>query len=172
MKINRIILVFTLFLLLIPGVINADSMTIKVKTVDQKDFADMLSSYKGKVVLLNVWATWCKPCREEFPDLIKLADHYKGKDVSILSLSAEDKDDINSKIIPFLKKFNINFPVFVQDFPKADIFIETLHKKWEGALPATFIYDRSGNQKVFFIGKKDFNGFKKEIEKVRNMQTK
>lgn len=141
---------------------------LKVEPLAEDDFNRLLKFQKGRVVLLNVWATWCKPCREEFPDLVRLQEYYKGKDVSIITISADYPDEIDSKILPFLKTFaKINFPVYVQNFKKADQFIDRLHKEWNGALPATFIYDKSGKQQAFFVGKKDFNGFKKEIEKVR-----
>ncbi|MCP5105003.1 MAG: TlpA family protein disulfide reductase, partial [bacterium] len=54
-----------------------------VKKIGAADLENILTSYKGKVLLLNVWATWCKPCREEFPDLVRLQDFYKGKNIQI-----------------------------------------------------------------------------------------
>jgi thiol-disulfide isomerase/thioredoxin len=142
--------------------------TNTVEKMDQQYFEKILKTYKDKIVLVNVWATWCKPCREEFPDLLKLQESYKGKDVQIVSISADYPDEIESKILPFLEQFKLNFPIYVQDFPKQDAFINYMNKTWSGALPATFIYDKNGKQKIFFIGKKDVSAFRKEIEKVRS----
>jgi len=144
----------------------AASTDINVKPVGEPELKSILDSNQGQVLLVNVWATWCKPCREEFPDLVRLQDFYKGKKVQIITISADYPDEIDSKIVPFLKKFNINFPVYVQNFPKQEDFINRMNKDWNGALPATFIYDKKGQQQVFFIGKKDFESFRKEIDKI------
>jgi thiol-disulfide isomerase/thioredoxin len=156
-----------IFIVLLPGSLAPAAAAIKVEKIGQADFETLLKSHINRVVLVNVWATWCKPCREEFPDLVKLQDAYKGKDVQVISISADYPDEIDSKILPFLKKFRMNFPVYVQNFPKADVFIDYMNPKWNGALPATFIYDKTGKQKTFFIGKRDLESFRREIEKVR-----
>ena len=154
-----------LFIFLSLGSLGAEP--IEVKKIGEADLKSIMASYKGKVLLVNIWATWCKPCREEFPDLVRLQDFYKGKAVHIIAISADYPDEVDSKILPFLEKFKINFPVYVQDFPRQEDFINYLNREWNGALPATFIYDKEGRQQAFFIGKKDFESFKKEIEKTR-----
>jgi len=158
-----------IFLFILAGWLQlaAASTDINVKTIGEPELKHILESHQGQVLLVNVWATWCKPCREEFPDLVRLQDFYKGKKFQIISISADYPDEIGSKIVPFLKKFNINFPVYVQNFPKQEDFINRMNKDWNGALPATFIYDKKGQQQVFFIGKKDFKAFREEIEKSR-----
>jgi thiol-disulfide isomerase/thioredoxin len=147
----------------------AASTEINVKAIGEPELKSILDSNQGQVLLVNVWATWCKPCREEFPDLVRLQDFYKGKNVRVITISADFPDEIDSKIVPFLKKFKINFPVYVQNFPKQEDFINRMNKDWNGALPATFIYDKKGQQQAFFIGKKDFNAFRQEIEKTKGV---
>ena len=142
------------------------SANINVKAVGEPELKSILDANQGQVLLVNVWATWCKPCREEFPDLVRLQDFYRGKKVRIITISADYPDEIESKILPFLKKFDINFPVYVQNFSKQEDFINRMNKDWSGALPATFIYDKKGQQQAFFIGKKDFEAFRIEIEKI------
>ena len=156
------------FLVLIVGGLQlaAASAGMEVKTLGEPELKSILESYRGQVVLVNVWATWCKPCREEFPDLVRLQDFYKEKKVRVIAISADYPDEIESKILPFLKNFNINFPVYVQHFSKQEDFIDGMNKGWNGALPATFIYDEKGRQQVFFIGKRDFASFRQEIEKI------
>ena len=143
------------------------SANINVKAIGEVELKSILDSNRGRVLLVNVWATWCKPCREEFPDLVRLQGFYKGKEVQIITICADYPDEIDSKIVPFLKKFKINFPVYVQNFSRQENFINRMHKEWNGALPATFIYDKKGKQQAFFIGKKGFESFRKEIEKVK-----
>ena len=102
------------------------------------------------------------------PDLVRLQAFYKskGSDVQIIAVSADYPDEIETKIMPFLKKFKINFPVYVQNFSKQEHFINLLNKDWNGALPATFIYDKGGRQQSFFIGKRDFDFFRKKISEA------
>lgn len=155
-------------LLILTVTLSAAAEPVKVDRLGEKDLRRLVTGLKGKVVFINVWATWCKPCREEFPDLIQLAANYKDeKDVAFVSISADYPDETKTKILPFLGKFDVNFPVYVQDFRDPQDFINLLNRKWNGALPATFIFDAEGKQRSLIVGKRDFHSFKEEIEKVR-----
>jgi thiol-disulfide isomerase/thioredoxin len=68
-----------------------------------------LASFKGKVILLNFWATWCGPCRAEIPSLVELQEQYKG-DLVVLGLSV---DDTAEKLLPYAAEFKMNYPVLV-----------------------------------------------------------
>ncbi len=70
-----------------------------------------LASFKGKIILLNFWATWCGPCRAEIPDLVALQNDY-GKDLVVLGLSVDDPIE---KLKPYATQFKINYPVLVGD---------------------------------------------------------
>ena len=68
-----------------------------------------LASFKGKVILLNFWATWCGPCRAEIPSLVELQEQYKD-DLVVLGLSV---DDTAEKLLPYAAEFKMNYPVLV-----------------------------------------------------------
>ncbi|MBI3586282.1 MAG: redoxin domain-containing protein [Ignavibacteriales bacterium] len=138
-----------------------------VEKLDEAGLKKLITERKGKLLFVNVWATWCAPCVEEFPDLVKLAQHYNGENVEVIAISADFPDEIDSKILPFLKKQQVPFKTYVGQFENQDSFINSLNIKWNGALPATFIYDAEGKQRFFTIGKSNFDRFKNEIEKVR-----
>lgn len=138
-----------------------------VRTIDEKGLRKLIKTRNKKVLFLNIWATWCAPCVEEFPDLVKLSQHYNLNEVEVVAISADFPDEVESKILPFLKKQKVPFKTYVAKFENQDSFINSLNKSWNGALPATFIYDAKGKQRFFFIGKGDFDRFKNEIEKVR-----
>ena len=138
---------------------------INVEVVNKAKLSKIIKERNGKPLFLNLWATWCEPCREEFPSIVKLANEIKG--VDFVNISVDFPDEVNSKIIPFLKSNNVDFPSFVNGFSGDEELINALDKKWNGALPATFIFDKYGVRQVFLSGKKSYAEFKKEIEKVK-----
>lgn len=116
-----------------------------------------LSEFRGKIVILNFWATWCPPCREEIPGFVKLQKEYKD-DLVILGISLDtgSKNDV----IPFMKKFKMNYPVLfgtdevVRDYGNIQ------------SIPTSFIVDQKGNIVNSFIGFRKESVFKAEIEKL------
>lgn len=130
-----------------------------------KDVEQLKESAKGKVLLLNFWATWCKPCVHEFPDLIKLYNNYKDKDFEIVFISVDVPEDVNSKVVPFLKDQKADFTTYYNNFDKPEELINFIDKKWEGAIPSTYIYDREGNLTSQILGSKSYDEFEKEIKK-------
>lgn len=137
---------------------------IIVETIDKAKLAKLIKERKGKILFLNLWATWCVPCREEFPSIVKLANEIK--DVEFVGISVDFPDEVNSKIIPFLKSNKVNFTNYVDGFSGDEELINALDKKWNGALPATFIFDAKGNKQAFLQGRKTYEEFKIEIEKA------
>jgi peroxiredoxin len=94
-----------------------------------------LSSLRGKVVLVNFWATWCPPCRKEMPDLDTLAHRFAKQGLIVLSLS--DEDD-HAKVAAYVSSHNINYPILL------DLDGTTAKKFHVEGIPKTFIFDRSG----------------------------
>ena len=136
-----------------------------IALLDSIKLTQLIEENKKNVFIVNVWATWCVPCVEEMPDLIKLKDYYKNKNVKIIGVSIDYPEEIESKVVPFIQKHNLNFPVFVNNFRKDELFINFLNQDWSGAVPATFIYDKNGIQKEFLLGKHSFDDFKSVVEK-------
>lgn len=139
---------------------------ITVQAIDKAKLAKLIKDRKGKILFLNLWATWCVPCREEFPSIVKLASEIK--DVEFVGISVDFPDEVDSKIIPFLESNKTNFVSYVNGIEGDEELINALDKKWNGALPATFIFDAKGNKKIFLSGSRTYNEFKKEIEKLIN----
>ena len=139
----------------------------KVEIINPADLEKIIGESDGRALLINVWATWCAPCREEFPELVKLANNYS-KEVRVVGISVDEKGDLDSKVIPFLKNQNASFQNYLLKVVDPEDFINTLNKNWGGAIPATFIYDKTGNQKEMIVGKQTYAVFEKAIKKVIN----
>ncbi len=134
--------------------------------IDEAALLEVVADRHGKVLLLNVWATWCTPCVEEMPHLTRLAKEYRHRPVEFIGLSVDYADEIDNKIRPFIKKHKINFRIVVQNFTNSQAIIDSLNNKWSGAVPATFIYDAQAKQKAFLLGKQNYRDLKRQLDAV------
>lgn len=141
-----------------------------IDTLSDAELERLVQERDGNLLFLNLWATWCIPCREEFPDLVRLAEAYKGYPVEFVGLSIDYPDEVKSKIIPFLKEMDVNFKIYVQDFSDQEKAINHLNQEWSGALPTTFVYDSDAKQMAFLLGKHSYEEFKDQIEQILGNQ--
>lgn len=137
----------------------SQGLSIEPATADQVLAA--INQAQGEVVLVNLWATWCQPCVEEFPDIMSLYQKYKDRGLKIVFVSA-DFENQTEAAKAFLKKQGVDFATY-QKSGKDMAFINTLDERWSGALPATWIYDGKGNKHHFWEGKRDHAHFEKAI---------
>jgi thiol-disulfide isomerase/thioredoxin len=98
-------------------------------------------------LLVNFWATWCDPCREEFPDLVKLDADYSTR-LNFVAVSLDDIADIKTAVPRFLKEMKATMPVVLLNVNDPEPAIHAIDENWDGQLPATFLYDKDG--KVIF----------------------
>ena len=137
----------------------------EISKVNGNDLNSIIENRDDKILLINVWATWCIPCREEFPDLVKLADKYR-RELEIIAISVDYEDEIETKVKPFLDENNVNFKVHLNGFKKDEEIIDFFNKEWNGALPGTFIYNKKGKQVKFIEGKRSFERFSSIIDEM------
>lgn len=140
-----------------------------VDPIDEPGLKQLLNKRNGKILFLNIWATWCAPCVEEFPDLIKLAKSYPQSEVEVIGISADYPDEVETKILPFIRKQGVPFRIYVAKFNHQEDFINGVNSAWSGALPATLVFDGQGKQRYFSVGAGTFEKFKKVIDSVRSM---
>lgn len=113
----------------------------EIMNIDKK--VSRLSDYKGKVIMLNLWATWCPPCRAEIPSMQKLFNDLKNKDFIIIAVSqGEDLNTVNK----FLKNTSYTFPIFI------DKNNEVARSYSTGSIPTTYLINKQGNIIARFIG--------------------
>jgi len=111
-----------------------------------------LSAYKGKVVVLDFWATWCPPCRDEIPQLVRIANQFRSKGVEVIGLHIDDQGRSSpQQIRKFIQDFDISYTV---GMASEDMFIAYLGRE-ETAIPQTLVFDRNGKVVAHLIGYND-----------------
>ena len=119
----------------------------------------------GKPLLVNFWATWCDPCREEFPDLVKIDADYKGK-IDFITVSLDDLAEINRDVPKFLSGMKAQMPAYLLKVEDEGAVISSITKDWQGGLPFTILYNEKGDIAYFRQGKIKTDILRGEIEKL------
>jgi thiol-disulfide isomerase/thioredoxin len=129
----------------------AAEASVSIPTLD--DMSASISQYKGKVVLVNFWATWCEPCQKEIPRLIKLNDQYGSRGLVILGVSMDD--DGKKAVDPFVKErhFDVDGKSELMDYPIL-LGSDAISDKFGGlmGLPTSMLYARDGRKVKTIIG--------------------
>lgn len=107
-------------------------------------YADLVASHRGRILIVNMWATWCEPCRDEFPDLVRLHERNAASGVDLVAISMDLPGLLESDVVPFLTEQGASFPAFIKAPGDDEAFINGVDPNWSGALPATFVYDAEG----------------------------
>jgi thiol-disulfide isomerase/thioredoxin len=135
--------------------INADHKQVAQETApifaasfpDEKGQQQKLAQYAGKIVVLNFWATWCEPCREEMPELSALHQIYQGKNVVVLGVAIDDVATIND----FLKETKVSYPLFSAEMEGMEIAANLGNDK--AVLPYTVIIKADGSVAKTYFGR-------------------
>jgi len=128
-----------------------------------KEIREAVAAQKGSIVVLNLWATWCAPCREEFPALVALDEKYRGRGVRVVAVSVDEPETIDSKVRPFVEQVGAKFPVWVKAEGDPMDFLDALNPQLSGALPETIIYDREGAAVHLLAGEQTLEQFEEAI---------
>ena len=147
---------------LIKGLLALNLLAGQLTPLDQAGFAALINSHRGKVVLVDFWATWCDPCREELPKLVALSRKLP---FELITVSADEPEQ-EATAAAFLDREHVPQPRYIKRSDDDQAFIDSVDKKWSGALPAVFLYNRSGARVTSFIGESDAGDIEAAIRKA------
>jgi thiol-disulfide isomerase/thioredoxin len=116
----------------------------EVRAVNAEEMQALLKRNGKRPLLVNYWATWCDPCRDEFPDLVKIDRDYRAKGLDFIAITLDDLVDIKTAVPKFLLAMNAKMPVYLLNVADPEPAINMVDSNWSGALPATFLYDNTG----------------------------
>lgn len=123
-----------------PNVLNAELKTVNGNSI-------RLADYSGKVLVVNLWATWCGPCRNEIPELVKLYDEFKPQGLEVVGLSTENPDASAELVRDFVRDFQMSYIV---GWAPADVSVALM--RGNGAIPQSFLVARDGRILKRFVG--------------------
>jgi len=150
-----------LFTLAVSG--RAADATLLKGELDGKELSAAIAKQKGHVVLVNFWATWCVPCREEFPDFVRLEKAYRDRGLRVIGVSTDLAKDL-PKVEKFLAAAPPDFPNYRKKSGGDDQdFIESVDAKWGGELPFTVLYGKDGRKVRVLSGKQSYEDLEKVI---------
>ncbi|MEM1023633.1 MAG: TlpA disulfide reductase family protein [Myxococcota bacterium] len=119
--------------------------------VDGPGFLEAVRNQDADFVVTNVWATWCGPCREEFPYIQSVTRSFADQGVTLMFISTDFEEE-EPAALDFLKDQGADLPSYIKTGPDGE-FIEALNPEWSGALPTTIVFDDDGERVKIWNGK-------------------
>lgn len=141
-----------------------------VREIDGEGLKNLLRRGEGEAarpLLVNFWATWCGPCRKEFPDLVRVEADYRGRGLEFALVSADDVTEIKTAVPKFLRQMRAAaLPAYLLNAADTEAAIAQVDPAWGGELPATFLFDRQGKLAYRHFGIINPAELRAEIDKV------
>ena len=138
----------------------------KLTPVDQASFPKVIAGHKGKVVLVNFWATWCVPCRKEMPQLVQLSHKLAARGFDLVMISADEAEQ-QGAAAKLLQDNRVEGATYLLKTADNDKFYAAVDAKWSsGELPALFLYDRIGKKVRSFFGETSIADLEAAITKL------
>jgi len=112
---------------------------LSTRVADVKGGSQSLEQWRGQVLVVNYWATWCAPCREEIPGFVRLQERYGGRGLQFVGIAIDQAD----KVVEFASEFRINYPLLLGGLETIELLRQAGNRA--GVLPYTLVIDRKGN---------------------------
>jgi thiol-disulfide isomerase/thioredoxin len=137
-----------------------------VSEIDTDALKGLITQQRERPLLVNFWATFCDPCRDEFPDLVKIDKDYRPQSIEFVTVSLDDIDQIKTDVPEFLGLMKATMPAYLLNVSDPEPAINFVDKRWQGDLPATFLYNEKGEVVYKHIGRVNIAELREAIEKV------
>ncbi|HXJ17376.1 MAG TPA: TlpA disulfide reductase family protein [Candidatus Polarisedimenticolia bacterium] len=134
--------------------------------IDLDGYNQVIAKYRGKPLVVNFWATWCQPCRSEFPMLVELAKQFAPQGLVVVGVSLDDNADLNL-VRHFLAESHPGFPNY-REKPgiNVDAFYRGVNPQWRGTMPQTIFYGRDGHIARYLVGARPRAAFEGAIRLI------
>jgi len=142
------------------------SKPIVVSAIDTDALKGLLTQQRERPLLVNFWATYCDPCRDEFPDLVKIDNEYRPHSLEFVTVSLDDVEDLKTGVPKFLGEMKAKMPAYLLNTMDPEPAINLVDPRWRGDLPATFLYNEKGEVVYKHIGRINPAELREAIEKV------
>jgi thiol-disulfide isomerase/thioredoxin len=141
-------ILFVLLMALLPASHYPDVPQVKVIGVEELE--NIINDPASGIRVVNFWATWCKPCIEELPYFESLSENSSYQEVEIYLVSLDFASDLESKVIPFIARREIQSTVLLLDNTDYNSWIDKVDPSWSGAIPATLMVNGRTGERAFF----------------------
>jgi cytochrome c biogenesis protein CcmG, thiol:disulfide interchange protein DsbE len=138
--------------------------------IDAPGYQKLLEQYRGKPLLVTFWATWCEPCRDEFPMLNELIKEYQPKGLHVVGVDLDEEGDL-ILMRRFIARYKPVFPNYRKRQGDESQFIQVVRPGWNGAIPASFFYDKEGHQIRQLLGANGRDTYEAAIRTLLGMNT-
>ena len=143
----------------------ASGQTVRALKLPQLQ-AYLAEQAQSKTVVVNFWATWCKPCVHELPFFEAAQKDFASKGVKIVLVSVDFSDELESRLAPFVKSKGLECEVILLDESNPNEWIDKVNKDWSGSIPVTLIFDKKSGFTKFHAGEFTPDELKKYIDKA------
>ena len=142
------------------------SAPVVVSAIDTEALKGLITQPRARPLLVNFWATFCDPCRDEFPDLVKIDKDYRPQSIEFVTVSLDDFSEIKNEVPKFLVSMNATMPAYLLNVSDPEPAINFIDRRWQGDLPATYLYNEKGELVYKHIGRVNTAELREAIEKV------
>lgn len=123
-----------------------------VEVFDFDNFYEYIESQNSNILVINFWATWCRPCIKEMPIFQEIHNNYNNDSLKVILVSLDFINHLENRVIPFIKERNIQSQVILLDDTDYNSWINKVDKNWQGEIPFTWIKDKKNNKNIFLYG--------------------
>jgi thiol-disulfide isomerase/thioredoxin len=142
--------------------VSQSSLPHDPQLIDALGYQKLIDQYRGKPLLVTFWATWCEPCRDEYPMLNELAKQYAANGLHVVGVNLDDDGDL-LLMRRFLARYKPIFPNYRKKAGGESVFVQAVLPGWSGAIPASFLYAKDGRQLGHLLGANNRDAYEAAI---------